>query len=116
LIVRSDRAEHPPYGLVGGGNGAVSSNVLVRPDGTEELLPAMFSTTIETGDVYVHQMAGGGGWGDPLERDPAAVEHDVANDKVSEEAARECYGVVIGDGGLAQLGATTALREERRRA
>jgi N-methylhydantoinase B len=115
LIVRSDRAEHPPYGLVGGGNGAVSSNVLVRLDGTEEVLPAMFSTTIETGDTYVHRMAGGGGWGDPFERDPAAVEHDVANNKVSEAAARERYGVVIGNDGLAELGATSALRDERRR-
>ena len=34
----------------------------------------MFSTTIGEGDVYVHRMAGGGGWGDPLARDPAAVD------------------------------------------
>ena len=60
----------------------------------------MFSTTIETGDVYVHQMAGGGGWGDPFEREPGAVEHDVANDKVSKVAALESYGVVIGDDGM----------------
>ena len=83
LIVRSDRADRPPYGLAGGGSGAPSSNVLVRPDGTEEVLPAMFSTTIGEGDVYVHRMAGGGGWGDPLARDPAAVARDVANEKVS---------------------------------
>ena len=59
----------------------------------------MFSTTIEAGDVYVHRMAGGGGWGDPLVRDPAAVADDVANEKVSVEAARELYGVVIGPTG-----------------
>ena len=44
-------------------------------------------------------MAGGGGWGDPLARDPAAVADDVANEKVSVEAARELYGVVIGADG-----------------
>ena len=64
--MRSDRAERPPYGLEGGDDGAASSNVLLRPDGTEETLPAMFSITIEAEDVYVHRTAGGGGWGDPL--------------------------------------------------
>jgi N-methylhydantoinase B len=35
LIVRSDRAKHPPYGLAGGGPGALSTNVLLHPDGSE---------------------------------------------------------------------------------
>ena len=96
LIVRSDRADRPPYGLAGGGPGATSSNVLQHPDGTEEILPAMFSITIEAGDVYVHRTAGGGGWGDPFERDPVEVAADVANGKVSVAAAREHYGVVVG--------------------
>jgi N-methylhydantoinase B len=114
LIVRSDRADRPPYGLAGGGEGGRSSNILIHPDGSEEVLPAMFSTTIEAGDVYAHRMAGGGGWGDPLARDPAAVADDVANEKVSPEAARELYGVVIGPDGTADLGATDDLRAERR--
>ena len=46
-------------------------------------------------------------------RDPAAVAHDVANEKVSTGAARARYGVVIGDDGLLDLAATTALRERR---
>ena len=83
--------------------GGTSSNLLIHPDGSEEVLPAMFSTTIEAGDVYAHRMAGGGGWGDPLARDPAAVADDVANEKVSLEAARELYGVVIGADGAADL-------------
>jgi N-methylhydantoinase B len=92
LIVRSDRSAHPPYGLAGGEPGALSSNVLLRPDGSEEVLPSMFSTTIGEGDVYVHRTAGGGGWGDPRERDPAAISADVADGKVTPEAAREAYG------------------------
>src|SRR4051812_16874297 len=92
LIVRSDRAAHAPYGLQGGGSGALSSNVLVRPDGTQEALPSMFSTTIGEGEVYVHRTAGGGGWGDPRERDPEAVANDVADGKVTPEAAHELYG------------------------
>jgi N-methylhydantoinase B/oxoprolinase/acetone carboxylase alpha subunit len=92
LIVRSDRSAHPPYGLQGGAAGALSSNVLVHPDGSEEVLPSMFSTTIQAGDVYVHRTAGGGGWGDPRERDQAQIEADVDDGKVSEQAAKEDYG------------------------
>ena len=83
LIVRSDRAAHPPYGLQGGRPGALSSNVLIHPDGSEEVLPSMFSITIQPGDVYVHRTAGGGGWGDPARRDPALVEADAADGKVT---------------------------------
>ena len=92
MIVRSDRTAHAPYGLQGGLPGTVSSNVLQKPDGSEIVLPSMFSTTIDAGDVYVHRTAGGGGWGDPRERDPKAIEEDVLDGKVSEAAARELYG------------------------
>ena len=74
----------------------------------------MFSTTIETGDVYVHRTAGGGGWGDPLARDPAAVASDVANGKVSVAAARQRYGVEVRESGEVDAAATAALRAERR--
>jgi len=102
LIVRSDRAKHPPYGLAGGGSGALSSNVLRRADGTEEVLPPMFSIEIEVGDVYEHRTAGGGGWGDPLERDPAAVAADVLDEKVSRAAALALYGVEVAANGSAE--------------
>ena len=92
LIIRSDRAVHPPYGLHGGKPGALSSNVLLRADGSEERLPSMVSTRIGIGDVYVHRTAGGGGWGDPAERDPARVAADLADGKVSVEAAEREYG------------------------
>ena len=98
LIVRSDRAVHPPYGLQGGQPGSVSENVLVRPDGSRTRLPSMFSTTIEEGEVYEHRTAGGGGWGDPLLRDPQRVLEDVLDGKVTPEAALERYGVVVQDG------------------
>lgn len=83
LIVRSDRAVHPPYGLQRGEPGTVSTNLLIRADGSEEILPSMFSTTIQAGDVFVHRTAGGGGWGDPAERDPRLHEADLADGKVS---------------------------------
>jgi N-methylhydantoinase B len=60
---------------------------------------------------------GGGGWGDPLEREPLSVLQDVNDDKVSAQAARTDYGVVLRKDGLSfeiDLAATQALRDELR--
>ena len=56
---------------------------------------------------------GGGGWGDPLERDPAYVVADVNRGLVSVEGAKR-YGVVIGSDGVVDAAATDALRAEKR--
>ena len=110
LIVRSDRRVHPPYGLQGGLPGATSVNVLQRHDGSEAELPSMFSTTIQAGDVYVHRTAGGGGFGAPVERSPTLVAADVADGKVSADAALQQYGVILRLDGTVDEQAT---REER---
>ena len=52
-------------------------------------------TPMRRGDVFRHDQPGPGGWGDPLEREPARVLRDVRNELVSPESAREDYGVVI---------------------
>jgi N-methylhydantoinase B len=51
--------------------------------------------TLNSGEVYRHVMAGGGGFGDPLERDPKRVREDVLDGKVTVEHARDVYGVVM---------------------
>ena len=61
LIVRSDRSDHPPYGLQGGEPRRALLEPALPADGSEIDLPSMFSTTIRAGDVYVHRTAGGGG-------------------------------------------------------
>ena len=61
-------------------------------------------------------MAGGGGWGDPLEREPAAVGRDVRNGKVSREAALNDYGVVLRDDNSVDQPATAHARAQRRAA
>jgi N-methylhydantoinase B len=67
------------------------------------------------GDLFRHEVAGAGGWGDPLERDPALVLRDVLNDFVSLRAAREDYGVVLtGDAPLLDEDATAVLRRHLR--
>ena len=73
--------------------------------------------TIRRGDTFRHEVAGAGGWGDPLERDPVLVMRDVRNEFVSRAAARAEYGVVLTEDPLAvDAAATRALRETVRRA
>ena len=105
LVVRSDRQRNLPWGLRGGQPGRPSRNTIRRRDGSEEALPPMFTTTLREGECYHHEMAGGGGWGDPLERPAAAVATDVLDEKVSRDAAFASYGVVLaGDGGVDEQG------------
>src|SRR5262249_14429958 len=94
LQVRSDRRAFRPYGLHGGQPGRPSRNVL-NPETEGRLLPAKLTMPIRRGDVFCHELPGGGGWGDPLDREPARVARDVRNGFVSAAAARDDYGVVI---------------------
>jgi N-methylhydantoinase B len=94
LQVRSDRRDFRPYGLYGGGPGKPSMNYL-NPQAENRLLASKVTMNIVHGDVFRHEVAGAGGWGDPLERDPAMVLHDVRNEFVSVDAARRDYGVVL---------------------
>jgi N-methylhydantoinase B len=94
LAIRSDRRDHLPYGLYGGKPGTPSLNLLHRC-AAAEVLPTMISTSMRAGERIYHRQAGGGGWGDPLLRAPADVARDVRNGRVSVEAARTEYGVVL---------------------
>ncbi|WP_426955303.1 hydantoinase B/oxoprolinase family protein [Muricoccus radiodurans] len=113
LQVRADRRAFLPFGLYGGQPGAPSMNSLTR-DGVREALPSKFCITLRRGDLFSLDVPGGGGWGDPLERDPQAVLADARNALVSTEAAARDYGVVIGAGWVVDAAATEALRAARR--
>ena len=118
LTIRSDRRDHLPYGLCGGGPGTASTNILYRGDDRErepEVLPTMISTTMKAGERIYHRQAGAGGWGDPLLRSPAAVARDVADDRVSLRGARDQYGVVLNERTLeVDADATASLRRRMR--
>ena len=94
LQVRADRRDHRPFGLYGGSPGAPSENYL-NPAQENRSLPGKFTMTIKQGDVFRHVLAGAGGWGDPLERDPNAVLWDVRNELLSPAKAAADYGVVL---------------------
>ena len=112
MQVRADRHTHRPYGLFGGQAAAPSVNIL-HPDDGPELLPSKVTREIERGEVIRHEQAGGGGYGDPLERDPAAVVADIADEKISVNFARARFGVVLAASGqMADVAATARLRAE----
>ena len=116
LQVRADRHTIRPYGLYGGYPGHPSQNAL-NPGADGTALPSKVTMTIRRGDVFHHQVAGGGGWGDPLERAPAAVARDVRNELLSREGAHADYGVVIAEGSAeVDVGQTAALRTSRKAA
>ena len=94
LQVRADRMTHRPFGLYGGSPGRPSENTL-NPDSENRELPGKFTMTIRKGEVFRHVLAGAGGWGDPLERDPNAVLKDVRNELLSLANAEADYGVII---------------------
>src|SRR5436190_10714809 len=87
LQLRTDRLRYQPWGLAGGQPGTPASNLLIR-GGVEEVPPSKAYRTLHHGDVLRHTMAGAGGYGDPLERDPALVAEDGADEKVTGERAR----------------------------
>ncbi|HVG79316.1 MAG: hydantoinase B/oxoprolinase family protein [Candidatus Rokuibacteriota bacterium] len=113
----SERQRFAPYGVFGGKPGRLARTV-INPGPGEEAVHGKQSREFAYGDVISFQQSGAGGYGDPLERDPALVLDDVLDDYVSTDAARDEYGVVIiGAGADLRVDerATAALRGNRRR-
>jgi N-methylhydantoinase B len=107
--VRSDRQKHKPWGLQGGGGGALGKCIMDPATDDEAATPSKFIGTMKRGQVFRGEMPGSGGHGDPFKRDVDAVLEDVHQEKVSLEHARTAYGVVINDDGV-DVAATAKLR------
>jgi len=118
-------ASHTPAGIMrGAGIKRALSNGRTLPTEFDDLLGEWSplepkGVTEMAGDdvIYAFVSAGGGGFGDPLDRNPAAVESDVRDGYVSTGAARAVYGVILGEGGVVDAAATeqhrTTLRQQR---
>ena len=109
LQVPGDRVKIPPYGLFGGHAGATSAYVRVR-DGVEMGMRTKHAYELDAGDVLSVRTSGGGGLGEPLRREPAAVAHDVALGYLSAERAEKVYGVTVDADGGVDVATTTRLR------
>ncbi len=118
LSVLAEKAVLPPFGVCGGEPGA-RNEFWVRRDGTRIApwpLPGKVSGfPLEPGDIVMMESSGGGGFGDPLDREPSMVIADVAEGYVTREAAETTYGVVWNGAGI-DAGATAQRRASRRAA
>jgi N-methylhydantoinase B len=111
ISIHDDRWLTYPWGVNGGLPGERSKKTLVRRDGSQELLAAKVDRIkVEAGDLLLADTWGGGGCGDPLERDPALVHFDVEAGLVTPAGARR-YGVVLKDDWSVDEAATSALRK-----
>ncbi len=104
----------PPWGLCGGESGETATTLVKTPDDAEFHLPDGQTAVWPPDTRVIYKTAGGGGWGDPLERDPERVLRDVLEGFVSDGAALERYGVVLSDDRSSiDVSATNTLRRER---
>jgi N-methylhydantoinase B len=94
--LRTDRFQHSSLGLFGA-SPALPSKAVLNPgmDSERPLTSKIAGLRLKKDDVVAWQLAGGGGYGDPLQRDPARVQRDVRMGYVTMEGARRDYGVVL---------------------
>tara|TARA_R110002126_G_scaffold25171_7_gene86431 strand:- start:835 stop:2568 length:1734 start_codon:yes stop_codon:yes gene_type:complete len=111
LQLRADRMKILPYGLAGGEPATGAINEITTADGEHIDLPSKINRRMARGDLVRHVQPGGGGFGDPLTRDPERVARDVWNAKITADYAREHHRVAVdGATGILDEAATAALR------
>lgn len=113
ISIHDDRWFTYPWGVNGGKPGERSTKILRRADGTEEVLGSKADRIdVFEGDCLDYITWGGGGWGNPLERDPELVALEVERGLVSLDGAFHNYGVKLADDGSVDTAATEAKRTE----
>jgi N-methylhydantoinase B len=107
-----ERGKFPPFGVNGGGTAALNRFVYQTESGerTPPMVSKVTDIRIVAGQHVRLETPGGGGFGDPMARDPIRVGRDVNLGYVTKAAARTSYGVVIGENGAVDVAATEALR------
>lgn len=93
-IVINYKTKTEPWPINGGQPG-VKNTVIVHPGTDRETEVGVSNTAFEAGGAITNLTGGGGGWGNPFEREPERVAHDVRQGFVSIEAASRDYGVVV---------------------
>jgi N-methylhydantoinase B len=113
IAIHDDRWFTMPWGVNGGEPGARARKILEKPDGTQIVVGnKLENLTIEAGDQLHFITWGGGGWGDPLLREPTLLELELERGLVTVEGAKR-YGVVLVDGKV-DAAATEVLRAKMR--
>ena len=112
----SDGFRFAPRGTAGGQAAPMNEMWIESPNGETRVLPTMANMPIHPGEVCKSRAGGGGGWGDPLDRDPGRVQTDVVDGLVSLDRARDVYGVVLEPGTHEVLLEQTEQRRDELRA
>lgn len=108
--------EYPPRGICGGEDGAPARVAKRTADGEVQELSSPGVEEVDPDEAIIGRFPGGGGYGDPLERDPEAVRADAEEDLITVERARSTYGVVLTEtdhGYEVDESATETVRAER---
>ena len=118
VIISAGASVPSGRGIYGGYPSSINANVVLRQSNlfelfksgtiptsineiqakTKEILPAKAVTQLLSGDIHISIITGGGGYGDPLKRDPEMVYRDVANGLITGEVAKRVYGVALSAG------------------
>ena len=116
VFLLGERGKFPPFGVNGGGSAALNRFVYQTDAGecTPPLISKVTDVRIKRGQRIRLETPGGGGFGDPLAREPARVARDVQLGYVSREAAHRDYGVALAQDGSVDQSATATLREKVR--
>lgn len=112
IAIHDDRWFVPPWGVNGGLPGKRAHKIIERADGRTQIIGnKVEDVEVKDGDQLHFITWGGGGWGDPFDRDPALVALEIAQGLVTVDGARE-YGVVITPDGAVDKAATDQLRQQ----
>ena len=111
---RTRRSKCPPWGIAGGTAGEPGGNLLKLPGEKAFKWITGANIPVPLNSLAIVRTGGGGGWGDPLERDAALVAADAAEGLISREAAHELYGVVLRRSMSLDESATQRLRDRLR--
>lgn len=96
ITIGADRRKFTPWGLENGTSAVGAHTWVISPDGSKRELPTKVHDVLKQGEQLYTQTPGGGGWGDPAERDQAEVDRDVEDGLISAEQAAKVYGKTKG--------------------
>ncbi len=114
VFLFGERGRYAPPGVAGGSSGALNRFSYQQDDGQHSppMASKMVGIKLTKGQRLQLETPGGGGYGQAVERDPAAIAEDVRLGYITRESARKDYGCVLDETGAPDLAATATLRQE----